>query len=91
MTRCSLRQVRDALNPAGITVWGGMPSVALLPDSMDDAAFEAYLDRAFGELGAGDHLILGVSDNVPPDADLERLARIGERCAAFGPVQPPAG
>lgn len=90
MTRCTLRQVREGVGP-GITVWGGIPSVALLPDSMDDAAFEAYLDEAFAELGAGDHLILGVSDNVPPDADLDRLARIGERAAAFGPVQPPAG
>jgi len=79
----------DDVRTAGITVWGGVASVALLPDSMDDAAFEAYLDELFAELGSGDHLILGVSDNVPPDADLERLARIGERAAAFGPVRPP--
>ncbi len=89
MTRCSLRQVRKALDPE-ITVWGGIPSVALLPESMDDAAFQAYLDDVFSGLGTGDHLILGVSDNVPPDADLDRLAEIGARAAAFGPVVPPA-
>ena len=97
MTRCTLRQVRDGLRQdipgqdtpvQGITVWGGIPSVALLPDSMSGAAFEDYLDGVFAELGSGDHLILGVSDNVPPDADLDRLARITERAATFGPVTP---
>ena len=55
---------------------------------MSDAAFEAYLDRTFGELGTGERLILGVSDMVPPDADLGRLERIRERVDAFGPVSP---
>ena len=64
-----------------------MPSVALLDDAMTDAAFTAYLDELFGSLGAGDHLILGVSDNVPPAANLARLEMIKERVAAFGPVQ----
>ncbi|MSU69479.1 MAG: hypothetical protein EXS39_01620 [Opitutaceae bacterium] len=54
----------------------------------DLAAFEAYLDRTFGELGSGERLIFGVSDMVPPDADLARLERIKERVAAFGPVRP---
>jgi hypothetical protein len=55
---------------------------------MDDAAFEAYLDQTFGELGSGGRLILGVSDNVPPDADLDRLERVKQRIREFGSVQP---
>ena len=55
---------------------------------MDDAIFERYLDEVFAELGGGDHLIFGVSDNVPPDASLDRLERIKERIEAFGPVEP---
>jgi len=86
MTRCTLSEVRQGLGPH-ITVWGGLPSVALLDDAMDEASFEAYLDDLFGSLGAGDHLILGVSDNVPPDANLDRLERIKERVEAFGPVR----
>jgi hypothetical protein len=69
------------------TVWGGIPSVALLDDAMTEAAFEAYLDELFGSLGAGDHLILGVADNVPPDANLDRLEAIKKRVEAFGPVR----
>jgi hypothetical protein len=29
-------------------------------------------------------LILGVADNVPPDADMDRLRYSGQRCAAGG-------
>jgi hypothetical protein len=89
MTRCTLREVRQGMGPR-ITVWGGIPSVALLQDQMDDRAFDKYLDGMFAELGTGEHLILGVSDNVPPDADLKRLDRIKERVEVFGPVRPSA-
>jgi len=84
MTRCSLAEIRAGMKT---TVWGGIPSVALLESSMDNAAFNAYLDELFDSLGGGDHLILGVSDNVPPDAKLERLQRIGDAVDAFGAVR----
>jgi uroporphyrinogen-III decarboxylase len=87
MTRCTLAQVREGMG-ARTTVWGGIPSVALLEESMNEAQFEAYLDQVFGELGTGERLILGVSDNVPPAATLGRLERIRERAEAFGPVTP---
>lgn len=82
MTRLSLAEQRHGMG-SDTTVWGGVPSVALIPTSMDDHAFEAYLDTLFDELGDGRHLILGVSDNVPPDADIDRLDRIRERAEGF--------
>lgn len=82
MTRLTLAEQRRGMGPE-TTVWGGIPSVALLPTSMDDRAFQVYLDTVFASLGDGRRLILGVSDNVPPDADLDRLERIRERCEAF--------
>ena len=72
------------------TVWGGIPAVALMDRSMSDDAFERHMDMLFAELGSGKRLILGVSDNVPVDANLDRLARISERVRAFGPVVPAA-
>ncbi|RMF93331.1 MAG: hypothetical protein D6736_01970 [Nitrospinota bacterium] len=87
MTRCTLAEIRAGMGPQ-VTVWGGIPSIALLQDAMDEQAFEAYLDQMFDELGSGERLILGVADNVPPDADLTRLERIKERIEAFGPVHP---
>lgn len=87
MTRLTLADVRTGMGPA-ITVFGGIPSVALLDDAMSDALFSAYLDQVFGALGKGDHLILGVADNVPPNANLARLEEIKRRIVAFGPVRP---
>ena len=86
MTKYTLAEQRAGMGP-DITVWGGIPSVALLPQSMNEREFEVHLDEVFGQLGSGERLVLGVSDNVPADADLSRLRRITERVEAFGPVQ----
>lgn len=85
MTQCSLREFRAALGQS-VAVWGGIPAVALLADSMSQKDFEGYLESVFTELGTGHGLIFGVSDNVPPEADLERLDRIAEKIEEFGPV-----
>lgn len=85
MTRLSFGEVRE-LFAGRITIMGGIPSVALLPSSMSDAEFCAFLDGFFGAIGGGDHLILGISDTTPPAADFGRILRIGERVEAFGPV-----
>ena len=87
MTKLTLKDVRDAF--AGrITIMGGMPSVALLPDSMPDADFETFLASFFEELGRGDHQILGISDTTPPDADFSRIVTIAQKVEQFGPVRP---
>ena len=87
MTSCTLAELRHGMGP-NVTVWGGIPCVALLDQSMDAGAFEACMDETFAELGTGERLILGVSDNVPPDANLDRLEQIKHRIDAFGPVRP---
>ena len=86
MTQCTLAELRVGFGPE-TTVFGGIPSVALLDDAMADTAFETYLDQVFDALGNGDHLILGVADNVPPDANLDRLEAIKRRVEDFGPVR----
>ena len=81
MTRCTLKELREGMGP-DVTVWGGLCTVAFLDDSMSDASFEAFLDQTFSELGTGNRLILGGSDNVPPDANLSRLECVKERIHA---------
>ncbi|HUT35572.1 MAG TPA: hypothetical protein VNE39_18935 [Planctomycetota bacterium] len=86
MTKLSFREVRDAF--AGrITIMGGIPSVALLPDAMPDREFGRFLDGFFEDMGRGDRLILGISDTTPPAADFRRLLQIARRVEAFGPVR----
>jgi hypothetical protein len=84
MTSLSFKDHRDAFD-GRITIMGGVPSVALLPASMNDGGFAAYLDGFFGEIGRGNHLILGVSDTTPPGADFSRLVEIARRAAKFRP------
>lgn len=87
MTSLTLKEVRDQFQ-GQITIWGGIPSVALLRESMSDEVFTSYLSRFFEELGAADHLILGISDTTPPAAEFERLQEIGRRVEALGAVCP---
>ncbi len=87
MTRLTFKQHRDAFN-GRITIMGGIPSVALLADSMSDRDFDAFLDHFFENIGRGDHLILGISDTTPPGAVFERILAIGRRIEQFGAVVP---
>jgi hypothetical protein len=72
-----------------ITIFGGVPSVALLEESMTDAGFEAHMRGLYAEIAPGDRFILGVSDMVPPDAKWERLLRIAEMVAQWGTLPMP--
>jgi hypothetical protein len=85
MTKLSFRQVRDAFGSA-VTIMGGIPSIALLPSSMGDREFDAFIEDFFGQVGSGRNLIMGISDTTPPAASFERLARLAERVREFGPV-----
>ena len=87
MTKRSLRDLREGMGPT-TTIWGGLPAVAFMNGPMSDDAFQRHLDKVFGELGSGKQLILGVSDNMPVDANLDRIDRVTERVREFGPVTP---
>ena len=83
MTKVSITAYKRAFG-GKTTIFGGVPSVALLEESMSDAGFEAHMQRTFDEIAPGDRFILGVSDMVPPDAKWERLLRIGEMVEQWG-------
>mgnify|MGYP000849186340 CR=1 FL=1 len=85
MTKLSFAESRAVLKPAGITIMGGIPSIALVRSSMNDRQFDEFLDGFFREIDCGDRLILGISDTTPPGADFDRLRQIGRRVADFGP------
>ena len=72
-----------------VIIWGGIPSV-LLCDPVTDAEFDAYMLRLFRTIAPGDAFILGVADNVMPEAKIERVARVTEMVEAYGayPMDP---
>jgi len=87
MTSLTLKEAREAFN-GKITIWGGIPSISVLENSMSDYEFEAYLDRVFSEeIGRGDHLILSIADTTPPDAKFSRIEQIAKLAQEFGPVR----
>jgi hypothetical protein len=67
-----------------VTIFGGVPSVVLLEDSMSEEAFEKYMKNLFREIAPGDRFILGVSDTTPPNAKFERLLRITDMVNEWG-------
>jgi hypothetical protein len=50
-----------------ITIFGGIPSVVLLEQSMSDREFDPFLKGLFGEITPGDRFILGAGDTTPPE------------------------
>lgn len=85
MTSCTLSEIRDAV-ASHAAVWGGIPSIVLIDASVSDDAFMRYMDDLFANLGDGRRLILGVSDNVPPDVNFDRLDAVAEWVERFGAV-----
>ena len=83
MTKCTIAEVKKALR-GRVTIFGGVPSVALLENSMTDPEFEQFMKNLFREIAPGDRFILGVSDTTPPDAKFERLLRITEMAREWG-------
>ena len=83
MTKVTVTDVKKAFK-GKITIFGGIPSVVLLENSMSDEEFERYLKRLFQEIAPGDRFILGVSDTTPPDAKFERLFRITDMVNEWG-------
>ena len=77
MTKFTVGQARKAFQ-GKVTLFGGVPSVALLEESMSDEEFERFMNTLFEEMVPGDRFILGVSDTTPPNAKFERLLRITE-------------
>jgi uroporphyrinogen-III decarboxylase len=77
LTQTTLEEARAVLG-SDVIIWGGVPSVLLDPESTPQAEFEGYMDRLFRTIAPGDAFILGVADNVMPEADIRRIARITE-------------
>ena len=83
MTKVTITEVKKAFK-GKLTVFGGVPSVALLEESMPDEEFESFMRNLFKEIAPGDRFILGVSDTTPPDAKFGRLLRITEMVQEWG-------
>jgi methanogenic corrinoid protein MtbC1 len=74
-----------------ITIFGGVPSNLLLPQLTPDEQFQSFMGGLFAGIGNGARFILGIADTTPPDADFERLVRIGDMVREKGRLPLQAG
>jgi 5-methyltetrahydrofolate--homocysteine methyltransferase len=74
-----------------ITIFGGVPSNLLVPQLTPDEQFKSFMDALFSGIGTGARFILGIADTTPPDADFERLVRIGDMVREKGRLPLQAG
>jgi corrinoid protein of di/trimethylamine methyltransferase len=74
-----------------ITIFGGLPSNLLLPQLTPEKDFQNFMDGLFSGIGTGVRFIIGVADTTPPDADFERLVRIGDMVREKGRLPLQAG
>lgn len=87
MVPVTLEEARAAFGKE-VIIWGGIPSV-MLCDPVSDEEFEEYMLNLFRTIAPGDAFILGVADNVMPEAKLERIERVSEIVGKYGnyPIQ----
>lgn len=81
MTRMTLDEIRAAFAER-ITIWGGIPSVMLCPDSVTNSDFRLWVDRLLERYRHSSGFVLGVSDMVTADASWDRLLYITEKIGA---------
>jgi len=81
MTKMTLRDFLTAL--PDVTVWGGIPSVALCESSMSRDDFDRLLDDTLALAAEHPRLILGIADTTPAGAGLDRILAISERVNAL--------
>ena len=70
-----------------ITIWGGIPSICMIEELMDDRSFYRYVDGIFEKLGDGKRVILSIADTMPPATKFDRVLHILKLAEEFGPVK----
>jgi uroporphyrinogen-III decarboxylase len=86
MTRVSFREHRNAFQNK-VTIYGGVPSIFFLTDSVSEYDFDRYVDRFLTDAAGGRNLIVSIADTAPPEADFARIKRLVKRVKEFGPVR----
>lgn len=77
MAKIELREALDRLK-GEVVLQGGIPSVLVCREGCTDAEFDRYIEETILPLKGRKGFVLGMSDNVPPNADFARVERVAE-------------
>ena len=72
--------IPEALEKTGsqVVIQGGIPSILMCPQGGSREKLRNYVEDLLQNVPLGQRFILGMSDNVPPDADFPRVRMISE-------------
>ncbi|MCM8768860.1 MAG: uroporphyrinogen decarboxylase family protein [Candidatus Omnitrophica bacterium] len=81
--------VPEAMAKVGekVVIQGGLPSILFCPQGGTREDFRLYVKALLEKVPHGYRFALGMSDNVPPDADFSRVEMVGELVASFGSTE----
>jgi hypothetical protein len=85
MVSCTMEETLERIEDK-MVIWGGIPSTLLVPHAYNQQFFLDYVDNFFKLLErykGKSRVVVGLADNVVPEADIERLEIVAERCANF--------
>ncbi|MCL6088011.1 MAG: hypothetical protein M1475_06325 [Actinobacteria bacterium] len=82
MTKLRIKDIREEFQ-GKITIWGGIPSICTLEETMNDNEFDKFMDEFFIQIEKGDHLILSFADTTPPAAKFERIEKVAKLAKNF--------
>lgn len=82
MTKLRIKDIREEFQ-GKISIWGGIPSICTLEETMNDNEFDKFMDEFFIQIEKGDHLILSFADTTPPAAKFERIEKVAKLSKNF--------
>ncbi len=82
MTKLHLKDIRGRFSKK-TTIWGGLLSICVLEESMNDQQFDKYIDGFFNDLGKGKNIILSFADTTPPGAKFGRIEKVAEMARKY--------
>ena len=80
MSGITVTEALDLLN-GEVVMQGGIPAVLVCEEGGTNEDFERYIEKTILPLKGRKGFLLGMSDNVPPNADFERVRRVAELIA----------
>jgi len=77
MNDLTIHEAREKLE-GKVSIMSGIPSVIMFRKVMKDDDFRDYVFDVLDSIQPGDGFVLGMADNVPADADFDRVAMISQ-------------
>jgi len=77
MNDLTIREAREIFE-GKVSIMSGVPSVIMSRRSVNDSDFKEYVIRVLEDIQPGNGFILGMADNVPADADFDRVYEISQ-------------